>query len=291
MGFFLTYPKCPLHPEEALERLRLCHSTAIKDYCVAQEKHQDGSFHLHAFLRYESKITFDLVKNPRIFDIDGYHGNYAPAKSYKNVLAYCQKGGVYVSSFGVDEAKSKKAARNVQLLNQQPNQLIDDGTIGLFQLPSLIKAKEAYHCILPAYRHHDVRGIWVTGLSGAGKSHFVRHRHPADTLYIKSASNRWFCGYTGQHHILIDDFDHNHLASSSYLKIWADRWECSAETKGGKVNLHHRIIYVTSQYTIDDLWHGNEHEELRDALNRRFQKIHISRDNQLREDDLEHVDN
>ena len=47
-------PKCTLSPQEALERLRLVPtSSSIVEWVVASEKHQDGTDHLHAFIKYE----------------------------------------------------------------------------------------------------------------------------------------------------------------------------------------------------------------------------------------------
>jgi len=241
---------------------------------VAQEKHQDGTNHLHAFLRYESRVLW----SPTRWNIGGYHGNYQSAKSWQNVLAYCKKGGNFISSFDPDAAASKKAARNAQLLEEDPKKLIAEGSIGVLQLPQLLKAKEQHRLLKPPTETNGPRGVWITGLSGAGKSHFVRTRHPADELYLKSPKNKWFCGYKAEPYILIDDFDHSCVSLSCDLKLWADKWACTAESKGGKVSLCHTTLYVTSQYTIDQLWPGDENEELRIALIRRFHFVRVQRD-------------
>jgi len=272
----LTYPQCPLSPQEALELLQKVHSTPIKDYVVAQEEHKDGSLHLHAYLRYASRVSWST----RLWDISNYHGNYQQAKSWKAVLAYCKKGGNFISNISVEDAQAKKAARNSQLLLENPKQLIADGSIGLLQLPQLLKAKAAHSLLDAAITTDDVRGVWVTGLSGSGKSHFVRTRHQPHELFIKS-QNKWWDGYSGEPFILLDDFDLQGLCLSHYLKIWADRWACTGEIKGATINLRHTTFYVTSQYLIDDLWSGDDNKEIRDALQRRFKLVTIHRTDEL----------
>jgi hypothetical protein len=62
-----------LTKEELLAQLRTCIARVnIVEWVVAEEKHEDGSPHLHAFIKYEKKILF----KPTIFDIGDYHGNY-----------------------------------------------------------------------------------------------------------------------------------------------------------------------------------------------------------------------
>ena len=72
---------------------------------VASEKHQDGTDHLHAFIKYEKKTEWA----PRKWDLDGFHGNYQKARSWQDVKAYCMKGGNFISSFDVDAATRKKS--------------------------------------------------------------------------------------------------------------------------------------------------------------------------------------
>lgn len=57
---------------------------------------------------------------------------------------------------------------------------------------------QAYKCInfiklQQKYDHHEVRGIWIYGQPGVGKSSYIRK---LDDLYIKSM-NKWWDGYTG----------------------------------------------------------------------------------------------
>lgn len=81
----------------------------ITDYVVAQEKHEDGSPHLHAYIKLSRKVN---IKNPNFFDLmtdEGveYHGNYQGARSDTAVLKYCVKGAEYISSMSEETIKNK----------------------------------------------------------------------------------------------------------------------------------------------------------------------------------------
>lgn len=272
----MTYPQCPVQPDEALALLRACHAAPIKDWIVAAEAHQDGTPHLHAFIRYETRVTWkadlwDLKVADKV-----YHGNYQQAKSWKAVIQYCKKDGHYISNVSIEDANAKKAARNKQLLEEDPKQLIESGTIGVLQLPGLIRAKATYTTLLPPLEVSDVRGIWVVGRTGVGKSHYVRTRHSQPDLYLKSC-HKWWDGYLSQPFVLLEDLDPFGKFLGHFLKIWADKWGCVGEVKGGVVSLRHRAFYVTSQYEIEDIFKPDDDRELFEAISRRFRRVEISK--------------
>lgn len=119
------------------------------------------------------------------------------------------------------------------------------------------------------YEHKEVRGIWIHGKPGLGKSYAVRQAY-GKSLYSKPQS-KWFDGYNGERTILLDDLDTNILGH--YLKIWADCYACIGEIKGLTVNLLHHRFVVTSNYSIEELF--NADTVMAEAVARRFQVFHM----------------
>lgn len=249
--------------EECLVHLRTV--GPVQDYVICAERHKDGNSHLHAWCRYTCRVTLSA----RTFDLNGHHGNYQVAKSPAAVIAYVTKGGEYITSMNLKAKESRKAARNEQLLVTPIHTLVEQGEISVFQAKGLQQARQVIAQAKPAYEHDAVRGIWIIGPPGVGKSHHVRHAHPDEGLYIKS-QNKWWDLYAGEPTVLLDDFDMQGQCLGHHLKLWADKWACDGEVKGGTVHLHHKRFYVTSNYSIDEIWPGEQNHVLRQALLRRF---------------------
>lgn len=113
-----------------------------------------------------------------------------------------------------------------------------------------------------------VTGLWIYGPPGTGKSHYARQNY-GNNLYLK-AQNKWWDGYQGQKHVLLDDLDSNCLGH--YLKIWADKYAFMAECKGSSIQIRPKTFIVTSNYKPEELFLD---PILATAIRRRFYFIHI----------------
>lgn len=147
---------------------------------------------------------------------------------------------------------------------------VDVGLIDLRDVPAVHRGLNLLRSLAPPYDHEDVRGLWYYGEPGTYKSSTAREKFPG--AYLK-AQNKWWDGYTDQQAVILDDLDKGGQCLGHYLKIWADRYACQGETKGGHVNLQHRALIVTSNYSIEQLW--GDDPEMCQAIKRRFVCTHF----------------
>lgn len=143
--------------------------------------------------------------------------------------------------------------------------LLENGDISWTMARQAVYAKGL---LMRPYEHEEVRGIWIYGVAGAGKTH--RARSYEGRTFIK-AQNKWFDGYDGEENIVLDDYDCK-MALFHYLKIWSDKFACTGEVKGGTVQLQHKKFIVTSNYSIEQMFEEAGPEGL-EAIKRRFEII------------------
>lgn len=66
---------------------------------------------------------------------------------------------------------------------------------------------------------------------------------------------KWFDGYNKEKVIVIEDLDYITAFTHCHnLKHWADKYPAQAEFKGGKTWLHHDMLIVTSNFTMEELY-------------------------------------
>lgn len=106
---FLTYPECPLEKEDVLRQLSAI--LDVQHYIVARERHANGHYHIHVYLKLNATLRTTEAKLLDLFDNDKcYHGNYQGCRSNKNVAQYVTKNEDYISDLDVGSIVDRESA-------------------------------------------------------------------------------------------------------------------------------------------------------------------------------------
>lgn len=241
-------------------------SSAVRYVCYGREVGESGTPHLQGFIYFNNPCALSLCRER----VGNAHCEIARGTT-KQAVEYCKKdgdcyerGSAPLTSAEKGEAEKERWDRSRDAAKEGRLDDIDSDiyvryyrTLKDIKRDHMSRPEDAAECT----------GMWITGLSGVGKSYKARQDYP--DAYFKMA-NKWWDGYQGEENVIIDDLDVGHACLGHHLKIWADRYSFVAETKGGATMIRPTKIIVTSQYRIDQIWTD---AETVDALKRRFQII------------------
>lgn len=124
----------------------------------------------------------------------------------------------------------------------------------------------------PLAIERTVQVYW--GATGSGKSR--RAWNEASLLaYPKDPRSKFWDGYRGQEHVVIDEFRGG--IDISHVLRWLDRYPVIVEVKGSSVVLKATKIWITSNLHPKD-WYPELDEETKQALLRRMNVEEASHD-------------
>lgn len=107
------------------------------------------------------------------------------------------------------------------------------------------------------------------GKTGAGKSKRAWEEASLEA-YPKDPNTKFWDGYCGQSHVVIDEF--RGYISISHLLRWLDRYPVIVEVKGSSCVFAATKIWITSNLSPDS-WYPELDEETLKALRRRFTSV------------------
>lgn len=267
--WLLTYPHCPLDKESVLCYLMEYVAwdekhVHVQYMVVAEEEHADGQPHLHVFfqtdlpfsLKREEMNFFDIVANLELPVLEAveetniYHCNIEQSRSPKDACKYVKKDHNY-TEYGtcpyIDTLSRKE--KNELLRKKTILELVEEGTISIFQVKQLKVAKDILHLEeLGKQKSRKPFVHWYYGATGTGKTksarHEAKHKYGLNNTWINSTNDKWFDGYTGQEAVIFDDIRASTFQFSNMLRL-LDRYKTRVEIKGGFTFFCPKEIWVT----------------------------------------------
>lgn len=223
-----------------------------------------GTPHLQGFLILANPSTLSAIRKR----LPGVHVECSLGSPDQNRV-YCSKTGEF-SEYGVppvsDTAKGDREISRYSLAwDQATTGRLDDidADIRIRCYNTLKRIKYDYR---PVPEHlTSVCGTWIYGEAGCGKTTSVFTAYP--DLYSKPIKSKWWDGYADQPIVLFDDVSIYERELGTLLKHAADSKTFYIESKGLQYPIRPTRVFVTSQYTIEEIW---EDIKTREALNRRF---------------------
>lgn len=239
-------------------------------YMVGQlEVGDSGTLHWQFAVQWENPRSFAAIKK----DLPLAH--FEEVRSWAAAVQYCQKEASRHS--GPWEYGTRPVGGSGKAQAEDWETWYNLAAQGKFkEIPAKIQIKHLgnleriHRQNIQFIDQTDVRGVWIHGKPGVGKSHFARQVLGADGYYPK-LNNKWWDGYQNQKIVIMEDVDADTIKFlHHHLKIWADRWGFIGETKGGAVAPSHRWLIVTSNYGIEEILSDLQDKQLKQAIKRRF---------------------
>lgn len=269
-GWFCTWPKCTLTKEVALKILDA--KLAIQEYVICEEKHKDGSPHLHAFIKLKTRVYF---KSDR-FDLEEWHGNYQVAKSWQAVIGYVKKDANYISNIDIKSALNHKSKLTKEDLLKDVDTVLDEGIISPMQVASWYKNSCIYKMLqkkrLPEVMPEKKRHLWIYGPSNTGKTTLLRKqmKEKGEENFFEMPTNNDWVGYIDQYYLYMDEFK-GQLTVQQLNRICDGG--AKMNVKGATVQLRYDLqVIILSNYSIAECYSKVEPHVLDSLYNRFFEE-------------------
>lgn len=198
---FLTYSKCNMTGPDMIKELNA--KGKIYKWVYGQEKHADGTWHLHVLLHFEKVVD---TERESYFDVMGYHpcivpANFAKWKAWwEEKQDYCMKDGLYEMNYedrviGRDNYIKRKADAEAWKSACDYRQL-----------------KDPYPLTLPGGkvvekpgRHDKLCNYLIVGPPDLAKSEALNEAFDGKRIYSVTPGKDGFDQYQGEELILFDD--------------------------------------------------------------------------------------
>lgn len=249
---FLTYARCPTAPQDILDHLNS--KSAISDYIIAREVHQDGAFHIHAYIKFSSQVH---TRDERYFDLPGgYHPNIktpTKAEGIKRVRDYCKKGGNFITSFVEEKSKREILFETILEEGLTKRLVLENPMVMGLNFNSIAAwvrlVRGAFNDTVPVQDLPKKRHIWLTGAPNSGKSWWLRRAIQLSEKPAQIPTNDDWINSDHETDMLYYDEFKGQIKIQTLNSICDGR--TALNTKGGSTCIGYPLVVICSNYTIE----------------------------------------
>lgn len=271
---FLTYPKATFSKELLLERLR--EIKPIQDYIIASEAHIDGTPHLHAVIRWESKFH---TTDQRAFDVEGFHPHIKTLKTtadFTRTVKYVEKDGDFIGNLIEKVTPRQQLAKALITEGLTPKFIRDHPEIIFTNFNSVKSWLNALRPDVPRpLTEVKLSGIWLYGPSNSGKSTwlwaYLKSLEPE--LFAEIVENNDFGHVTPRTVVFYADEYRGHLTVQQLNRL--SDGHTILNTKGGSVSIGKPVVIIVSNFTMREVY-KNVSDDIFRTLENRFRQYDSS---------------
>lgn len=218
-----------------------------------------GAMHLQMFCYLEEAKSLTALKKQIGMNTLHLEVSKDGKAGYKNAIDYCKKDGKFFE-WGELPAQGKrsdlmtKLSDVTELMVNKPTE-VNMHTIAasapdvyVRNYGGLIRLQTE---LLPP-RDFKTRIHWYYGPTGTGKSHTARAESGPDAYY-KPGGNDWFDGYSGEQHVVFEDFRKGWFTFDQLLRL-CDRYPLRLPVKGSFVQFVATDIWITTNKSVRDMF-------------------------------------
>ena len=203
-------------------------------YMVGQlERGENGTLHWQFAIQWSHSRSFAAIKKDlplAHFEVRSWAAAVSTAR--RRTLGTPGHGST-VTGLPAGSARLRPRTGTRGILSPRRGALRDSAKIQIKHLGNL---ERIHRQNLKFIDQTDVRGVWIWGKPGVGKSHFARQVLGAEVL--PKLNNKWWDGYQSQKVVIMEDVDKETIKFlHHHLKIWSDRWGFIGETKAERLPL------------------------------------------------------
>jgi len=221
------------------------HLASLSHQCsyiiVCAEKHEDGSPHLHACLKFRKKVD---IRKERYFDVNGYHPNIQTTKNINASINYCKKDHDFIEEGNVNEKNNPELPTYIEGMSKidwltecftlkvpygyadafwKAHTTSDFCTLETFDISNAQYIHDVRLCLM-----HEVpvglRSLVIVGPSGCGKTTWAKLRCAKPALMVTHMDDLKNFKIGFHNSIIFDDMSFRHLDPVLQIPI-VDRFD------------------------------------------------------------------